>query len=540
MSTTGICYLVGAGPGDPGLITVKGMACIRKADIIYYDHLASPALLGSAPLGAEMVYVGKKAGDHAVPQDQIGRLLCEAVRAGKVVTRLKGGDPFVFGRGGEEALDLQKEGLPFEVVPGVTAGIAGPAYAGIPVTHRNVATAVTFVTGHEMPGKPESQISWQGLATGSQTICFYMGVKNLPVICEKLVACGRPADDPVAVVRWGTTNEQRTVTGTLSTIAEVVEKAGITPPALAVVGPVVNLRQELQWFEKRPLLGKRILVTRSRTQASVLSEALRELGGVAVELPTIRIEPVAWDVADDLLQGLAGGTQLSPAQIAACDPLSASLLGLIASPKPDWLVFTSVNGVEHVFDRLALLGLDARVFGGLRVASIGGATSRALAGHGILADVEPGRFVAEELFAAIQEEVGGNFAGQRFLLLRADIARKDLPELLTEAGASVADVAAYRTLTVEACPQDVREDLLAGEMQAITFASSSTVRNLVKLLGGGMREILALEKPPVFASIGPVTSRTMRDLGLPIDVEAEVHTIPGLVEALQKRLAKSE
>ncbi len=363
MAASGFVSLIGAGPGDPDLLTLRGAEALASADVVVYDYLANPALLVHAPPGAERIYVGKKAGSHTLSQDEISALLVKFALAGQRVARLKGGDPFVFGRGGEEALALVEAGVSFEVVPGVTSAVAAPAYAGIPVTHRGLASSFAVITGHEDPTKEESAVDWPRLATGVDTLVFLMGVGNLPRIVEQLLAHGRPADTPVALVRWGTMPDQQTVSGTLVDITEKVKAAGLRPPAVTVVGPVAELREHLCWFEKRPLFGQRVLVTRTRQQASALSAQLRALGAEAIELPTIRIAP--------------------PEDWA---PLDATIATLAVF---DWIVFTSVNGVGHFWARLEAAGLDARALHGVRLAAIGPATAAELEARGLRADYVP-------------------------------------------------------------------------------------------------------------------------------------------------------
>ncbi|MBN2712373.1 MAG: uroporphyrinogen-III C-methyltransferase [Planctomycetes bacterium] len=513
MAESGICYIVGAGPGDPGLLTLKGAECLRRADIVYYDYLSSDELLSLAPAESEKFYVGKKAGCHSVPQDETGRRLCDAVRAGKTVVRLKGGDPFVFGRGGEEALALAAEGLPFEIVPGVSSGIAAPAYAGIPVTHRAIATGVTFVTGHETPDKDDQQIDWKALAALNHTLCIYMGIGRMREICSALIEYGRRPDEPAAAIRWGTTVKQECVSATLLTLADEVEKAGLKPPALIVIGDVVALRERIGWFEKKPLFGKKILVTRARTQASGLVHKLRELGAEAVELPTIRIEEV---------------------EASECDTLTSSILKM--KNRSGWVVFTSANGVEHVWRRIGSLSLDARIFGNLRVAAIGPGTSKELEKYGIVPDLIPEKFVGESLFDALKEKCGGELRGVEFLLLRSDLAREDLREQLVGGGASVDEVTAYHTVNESEVAPETVESLENCSIDAITFASSSSARNFSSLLGNRLKALVDGGKRPLFISIGPITSAAMKECGLPVDAEAMEYTIPGLLAALEQAL----
>ncbi len=494
-------YLVGAGPGDPGLITVKGLACLRAADVVVYDRLASPQLLHEAREGAELIYVGKAADQHALKQEEINELLVRKARQGKVVTRLKGGDPFVFGRGGEEAQALAAAGVPFEVVPGVTSAIAVPAYAGIPVTQRGYTSTLGIITGHEDPAKEASDLDWAKIATGLGTLVFLMGVRNLPAIVDSLLAHGRAPDTPVAVIERGTETAQRTVTGRLTDIVERVRQADIQPPAITVVGEVVSLRDGLRWFDVKPLFGKRVLVTRSREQASELSARLRELGAEPVELPTIRLAP--------------------PADYAPLD----RALGALATFH--WVVFTSVNGVQYVMRRLWENGLDARAFAAVRLAAIGPATAAELEKFGLRADFMPTSFVAE----AVAEELPVH-GGERVLLPRADLARADLAEALREKGCTVDEVIAYRTLPHEHSAAEVRA-LFADKFDIITFTSSSTVRNLAELLQAAFGETWRDELAgALIACIGPITAGTARELGLQPDIVAEEYTIAGLVEAI--------
>lgn len=494
---TGTVYLVGAGPGDPGLLTVRAAELVERADVLVYDALVSPAILERAR-GAERVYVGKRGGEHHRTQEQINALLVDLAREHRTVVRLKGGDPFVFGRGGEEALVLARAGIPFEVVPGVTAGIAAPAYAGIPVTQRGTAASVAFVTGHEDPTKPDTDVDWAHLARGVGTVVFYMGVGKMAENFRRLMDHGRAADTPAAAIEWGTYPRQRTVTGTLATLPEAVREAGIGAPSLIVVGEVVALRGALGWWDRRPLSGKRIVVTRARAQASDFAAALEALGAEVVQFPTIRIVPPADE--GPLLRGAAeAGTY-------------------------DWIVFTSVNGVERFWDALARQGCDARALGGVRVCAIGPATAGELGRRGIVPDVVPDEFVAEAAVQAL--DTADDLRGRRILLPRAEVARAVLPRQLRERGAEVVEVAAYSTVRDGADAERVRELFQRGEVDAVTFTASSTVRGFVELVGTEVGRAKV-------ASIGPVTSATARELGLPVDVEAAEYTIPGLVRALR-------
>jgi uroporphyrinogen III methyltransferase/synthase len=490
----GVAYLVGAGPGDPGLMTVRSLELIATADTIFYDRLIPPGALAGARADTELVYVGKKPGVPSVPQEEIGERLVEAARAGKSVVRLKGGDPFVFGRGGEEGEALREAGVEFEVVPGITAGVAATAYAGIPVTHRDDASAVAFVTGHEDPAKDESALDWEALAAFPGTLVFYMGVKQLAQNAAVLIAAGRDADEAAAAIERGTWPGQRTVEATLGTIAEAVGREQIGAPALIVVGEVARRREQLAWLERRPLHGRRVVVTRARAQASGLAKTLRGLGAEVIELPTIRIEPrVETEEVRDAI----------------------ALLSEYAL-----ICLTSPNGVRLLFEAMTAAGVDARALAGVTVAAIGPGTARALTKHGIVADVVPERFVAEALVEAL---AGIELEGRRVLVARAAEARDVLPDALRERGAKVDVVALYETVREQPDPEQVSA---AQDADYVTFTSSSTVTNLTEALG---------DRFPADArvvSIGPVTSETARDAGLRIDVEAERHDIDGLLAAL--------
>jgi uroporphyrinogen III methyltransferase/synthase len=479
-------YLVGAGPGDPGLLTARAVELIAAADVIIHDRLIPAAALEEARPDAELLYAGKEGGGPSASQDDIERLLLERGASGATVVRLKGGDPFVFGRGGEEAEALRRAGIPFEVVPGITAGVAAPAYAGIPVTHRDAASAVAFVTGHEDPGKPESALDWAALAAFPGTLVLYMGVRRLRAIAEQLVAAGRRESEPAAVVQNGTLADQRVVTGTLATIAAEAQDAGIRAPAIAVFGPVAALRESLAWLEARPLAGLTIAVTRARAQASGLAARLSVLGARAVEAPAIRIVALDGPAPD---------------------------LG-----RYDLVCLTSPNGVRHLFDRLAAAGRDARALAGTRVAAIGPGTAAALRERGILADVVPEQFVAEGLVQALAD-----VPVSRALVARAAEARDVLPEALRGRGAEVDVVALYETVA-EPLADDQRAAVAAADY--VTFTSSSTVRFFFDAVGDGFGSRTRL------ASIGPVTSAALRERGREPDVEADRHDVDGLVQAL--------
>ncbi|MCX5769761.1 MAG: uroporphyrinogen-III C-methyltransferase [Candidatus Hydrogenedentes bacterium] len=497
----GKVWLVGAGPGDPELITFKGMIRIAHVDVIVYDALCNPKLLSNAAPDCEIIFVGKQAGKHSMKQDDINALLAEKAREGKKVCRLKGGDPFVFGRGGEEALYLQERGIPFEVVPGVTSAVAVPAYAGIPVTHRNLATSVRIVTGHEDPTKPESQLDWAELAATSGTLVFLMGVHNLAAIAERLMTFGKSGDTPVALIANGTLPSQETVTGTLATIAVKAEAENVEPPAILVVGEVVSLREQLQWFEKRPLFGRKIVVTRARPQSSELLGKLQDLGADTIEAPTIRIENLF---------------ESEPMQQAVRD------LG-----KFDWLIFTSANALRPLTHALVSQHLDARAFAGVKVAAIGPGTAREVVQMGIFPDLIPERFVAEALLEELAKTQP--IKGQSFLIPRSEIARPDLVDGLRSRGGEVREVVAYKTLP-EPLPDDLADRLDRGEIDLVTFTSSSTVTNFLAALPEDRRSELA--KKVKAASIGPVTSDTLKANGIEIVLEAAESTIPGLLAAI--------
>jgi uroporphyrinogen III methyltransferase/synthase len=502
----GKVYLVGAGPGDPGLITVKGLDCIRKADVIIYDYLASPALLAHVGEDAETIYVGKKGGDHTLSQDGINALIVEKARTGLTVTRLKGGDPFIFGRGGEEAEVLIAAGIPFEIVPGVTSAIAAPAYAGIPLTHRKFTSTVAFITGHEEPGKDESNIDWPSLAKGIGTLVFLMGVKNLPHIVRQLTENGKPADTPVALVRWGTTTRQTTVVGTLATIVQRVEAARLKSPAIIVVGEVVRLRETMQWFEKRPLLGKRIVVTRARTQASDLVRRLSELGAACLECPTIKVEP--------------------PSDWAPLDGAIANLADY------HWVIFTSVNGVKFFFHRLFALGQDVRALHRVHTAAIGPVTAERLMDYGLKTDIVPESYRAESVVAAFGSQ---NLAKQAILIPRAAEARPVLPVELTRMGARVDEVPVYRTVPATDGAAELLIQLEKKQVDLVTFTSSSTATNFKSLLPTERFEDLIRDL--TVASIGPITTETAEKLGFRVRITAQTYTIEGLCDAIVSHCA---
>ena len=494
-------YLVGAGPGDPGLLTLKGKECIEKADVLVYDYLASPFLLKYARSDAERIYVGKKGGDHTLKQQEINQLLVEKAGVGQTVTRLKGGDPFIFGRGGEEVEALLAAGIPFEIVPGVTSAVAAPAYAGIPLTHRKYTSTLAFVTGHEDPEKETSRIDWKALARGIGTLVFFMGVKNLPHIVRQLTRHGMAAETLVGLIRWGTTARQKTVTGTLGDIVQKVEAAGLKAPAIIVVGEVVGLREAMQWFENKPLMGKRVVVTRAREQASGLLQRLNEAGADCLECPTIQIMPPDdWALLDRAIENLSDY---------------------------HWLVFTSVNGVAFFFKRLFELGKDVRALHHIRTACIGPVTKQRLADYGLACDILPKSYRAESVVTAFQDQ---DIAGKRVLLPRAREARPILPEALTQMGAQVDEIGVYVTCIDHGNRTTLVERLKEKAIDCITFTSSSTVKNFKALIPEALFDTLMA--PVTIACIGPVTADTARDLGFDVHVVADTYTIAGLMDAL--------
>ncbi len=517
----GFVSLVGAGPGDPKLLTLRGKEALERADYVIYDHLVHPAILKHAP-NAKHIYVGKKGGDpNSTPQESIESLMLKLVNKGMRIVRLKGGDPFIFGRGGEEALYLAEHKIPFEIVPGITAGIAVPAYAGIPVTHRTLAAEVTFITGHEDPLKEGKDINWKAIAELKGTIVLFMGVKTLPEITEVLIRYGKSPDTPVSVIRWGTTAEQQVVTGTLETISEQVEAAKLTPPALTVIGGVNHLRNKLKWFEEKPLFGKTVLITRSRKQASQLGEQLESLGARVLELPTIEISPI----------------EKNPR-------LNQALKKLIDY---DWIVFTSENGVEVFFERLKQLKGDGRILSRLKIAAIGPGTKAKLNSYFIEPDLVPKIFTTEGLISALKKL---KISNKRFLLLRTNIAPQLLNHSLEKLGAKVTEIPIYKTERPKDLSKKATDLVHNNVIDYITFTSSSTADNFfnaLKDLNGNTPSPSPLplkggedkgEGVAKILSIGPVTSKTIREHGFKVDREAKESTIPGLVEALLKEATK--
>lgn len=501
---SGKVYLVGAGPGDPKLITLRGLECIAIADVIIYDRLATNLLFEHARIDCEYIYAGKQEGKHTIRQGDINRLLVEKAKQGKTVVRLKGGDPLIFGRGGEEALELVKNGIEFEFVPGVSSGNAVPAYAGIPITHRGVTSTVAFVTGHEDPTKDDTDIDWKSL-TGIGTVIFYMGMRNLPKIVEQLTENGRSEDTPVAVIRWGTTPQQKTIMGTLKTIVDDVAEARLRAPSLIIVGEVVKLRDKLCWFEKKPLFGKKVLITRAKDQARAFTELINSYGGQAIEVPTIKItDPDSFIDVDYALERFESGKGY------------------------DWIIFTSANGVAFFVKRMIETDKDLRILAGAKIATIGPATARAVRQLLLKIDLVPEEFVAEGL---IEEFKKIGVEGKSFLIPRAKVARDVLPNTLREMGAEVTVAEVYQTVLDESAGQKIKELLSEGQVDIATFTSPSTIQNFAKLVGSDLK---ALMDGVTVAGIGPVTVEAIEKLGLSADIVAEEYTIPGLVDAIVK------
>lgn len=504
VAATGHVYLVGAGPGDPGLLTCRGADLIKRADVVAYDALCNPALLKLAPENAEIIYAGKRAADHAIPQAELNQLLVQKANEGKVVVRLKGGDPFVFGRGGEEAQELAEGGVPFEIVPGISSSVAAPAYAGIPVTHRDHCSSYTVITGHERPEKGgDSSINWKQLSESDGTKIILMGVERIRGIAGRLMENGLCSDTPVGMVRWGTTGQQETLIGTLGTIADLVEQHGFKAPAVTIVGGVVELREQLNWFEKRPLFGKRIVVTRTRTQASALSARLSEHGADVLEIPTIKI------VEPDDREALRDG-----------------LLGLGSY---QWLVFTSPNGVERFFYYFFKGFEDLRDLGGCRIAAVGPATAVKLKAMHLKVDLMPATYTAEGVAAAFRDSEEFTIENENIALCRAQVANPELPRELESLGAIVDDIPVYKTIPETEDHNGAVARLEAEGAHWITFTSSSTVEHFDVRFG--LAETLERHKSRVL-SIGPETTKALEQLGVKPDVEAQPHTIDGMVDAL--------
>jgi uroporphyrinogen III methyltransferase / synthase len=499
MAEKGRVIIIGAGPGDPGLITLRGVQCIRDAEVIVYDHLVNPEILSHANPKARLIYAGKQGGRHTITQEEINSILVEEAEMGAVVARLKGGDPFIFGRGGEEAEVLTAAGIPFEVVPGISSAIAVPAYAGIPLTHRCHTASVGFVTGHEDPTKGKSNLDWPTLA-GMGTLVVLMAIKNLPAVTENLIRHGKDAATPAALIRWGTTPDQETLTGSLGDIAQKAKARGFAPPSILVVGGVVSLRDTLNWFETKPLFGRGIVITRPEAQAQGFGEMLRAAGARVIPFPVIRVAPPqTWGKLD-------------------------KALGRVEEYR--WIIFTSANGVAFFFRRLRELGRDIRDLKGIRIAAIGPATAGTVEALGIRVDLVPEEFVSEGVVKAF---AGEELRGSRVLLPRAAEARDVIPEGLAALGARCDIATTYRTVRSDRTASELEPLFAAGKVDAITFTSPSTVKNFLGIMGPGFH----LPAGVRIACIGPVTAAAARKAGLPVDILQERFTIPGMVSALK-------
>ncbi len=505
----GTVFLIGAGPGDPALITIKGVEAIKNADCIIYDFLANSRLLDHASANAERIYVGKKGATNIITQKEITALIIKKARSGKTVARLKGGDPFIFGRGAEEAEQITDAGLDFEIIPGVTSAIAAPAFAGIPLTHREFSSAVTFITGQEDPIKERTNIAWDRLSTGRGTLVFLMGWKNLPLIRKKLLANGWDPDTPVALVRWGTMTRQQSVTGRLGEMVTLSKEAGMLPPMVIVVGEVVKLKEKLDWFESRPLFGRRVLVTRTADQAGSFTARLENRGAEPVNFPTIKtVAPPSWKECDAAIKSLS---------------------------TYDWAIFTSVNGVKYFIRRLKQLGLDVRELKGVKLCAIGPQTATAVKELGIGVDLVPKKFIAEGVLEAFGKR---GIKGKRFLLPRALKAREILPIEISRLGGSIDVVPVYKTVRPHSGVAEVRKRFESGEIDAVTFTSSSTVTNFAAMFRSG--EAAELLKGSLVACIGPVTASTAKELGFKVGITAKEYTIPGLTAAMEKYYSKKK
>ena len=498
MSEIGKVYIIGAGPGDVGLITIKAVDCLRLADVVIYDNLVNEELLKYAPSEARFIYAGKKGGDHTLSQDAINNLLVQEAQAGNIVARLKGGDPFIFGRGGEEAEKLVESGIPFEVVPGVTSAIAVPAYAGIPLTHRGITSTVAFVTGHEDPTKDKSDIDWKALS-GIGTLVFLMGVKNIGQITETLISNGKSPDTPAALIRQGTTTQQETIAGTLGNIVGLAQAAKFSPPAILIVGLVVELRDTLNWFELKPLFGKCIVITRPERQADDLARLLIAEGAHPIAFPTVKIVPPAsWRELDCAINKLA---------------------------TYDWLIFTSANGVQFFFDRLREKQKDIRDLKGIKICCIGPATARQIEHKGIKVDLVPAQFIAEGI---LQSFAGMDLKGKRIMIPRAAKARDVLPDGLKKFGAEVDVVATYQTVNSGRKKEELASLINDNKVDVISFTSSSTVTNFLEIMGQDFKLPAHID----VACIGPVTAATAKKAGFKIDINQEEYTMEGLVQSL--------
>ncbi len=506
---TGKVYITGAGPGDPGLVTVKAVEALKRADCIVYDLLANNELLEYARKDTELIFVGKNGGDESANQIEISKLLSRKARQGKIVLRLKGGDPFLFGRGAEECERLTADGIDFEVIPGVTSVVAAPAYAGISLTHRDYSSSVTVISGHRGAVNKRTDEEWSALATASETIVILMGRRNLKLIADKLMSGGMAPDTPVALVRDGTTSAQQTITGPVESIATLATKAKVQTPVMIVIGSVVRLRERLNWFESKPLFGRRVLVTRTLEQAGSFLKILSERGAAPVSFPTIKItDPESFNGLDRVIKRLS---------------------------TYDWILFTSVNGVKHFFSRLTKLGLDVRELKGVKICAIGPMTARAVLDENIGVDLTPREFIAEAVIDALSKE---GIKGKKFLLPRAAVARDVIPVEIKKHGGKIDVVDAYRTIAPRKRASEIKEEFLAGGIDVVTFTSSSTVKNFVSIIGKrSLKEIL---KGTKVACIGPVTADTAREFGITVDIMPKNYTIDGLTEEMERFYSTDE
>jgi len=501
----GRVFLVGAGPGDVGLLTLRGKECLERADVIVYDYLVNWNMMRYAKESAQTIYAGKKEGHVTLPQDEINALLIEKAREGKTVVRLKGGDPFIFGRGGEEAMALKKAGILFSVVPGVTSPVGVAAYAGIPLTHRDFSSTVSIITGSNEKNQQDMRIDWEKIASRSGTLVFLMGARKLPQICENLMQFGKDPDTPIAVIQWGTTARQRTWTGTLKTIVDIAMKETIAPPALTIIGEVVNLKPLIQWYETLPLFGKTVVITRAEDQADSMLELLQESGAEPVLYPVIQtVPPDNWDLMDQTLSRLS---------------------------EYHGLIFTSANGVKFFMRRLMETKKDIRDLKGVRIYTIGPKTEDAVRAFGMRVDVVPKDFVAESLLESLSRE---NVKGKRFLIPRARVAREILPDQLRDMGAIVDVVPAYQTVAPVRKNEDFERRLKEGAIDVITFTSPSTVTNFLERIGPGLRPCL---KNVTIACIGPITADTAREKGLNVAILPKEYTVEALVKAIEDHFA---
>jgi uroporphyrinogen III methyltransferase/synthase len=499
----GKVYIVGAGPGDIGLITVKGLKCLKKAEVVVYDFHLNAQVLNYINHDAEFIYAGKRGGHHTMTQDEINRTIVEKAKKGKVICRLKGGDPFVFGRGGEEAEALADEGIEFEIVPGVSSSVAAPAYAGIPLTHRLYSSSLTVVPGYEDTTKEESSINWDALAKGAGTIVFLMTVKNISMVCRKLIEKGRHPDTPVAVIRWGTRSDQKTIVSNLENIAKIVEEKDIKPPAVMVVGDVVKLREKLKWYENRPLFGKRVLVTREHSEGF---DALEDLGAEVIEFPTIKIvSPENWDELD-----------------AAIDKIGSY----------NWLIFTSANGVKFFFKRFFEKDKDIRDLKGIKICAVGDKTASFIKRYGIKVNLIPEVFNAEGLIKSFASGLtDSGLKGVRFLLPRAEEAREIFPEKVRELGGEIDVAIGYRAVKPEVHGKRLRRFLKEGKISVATFTSAATFNNFMSIMEDDALELL---KGVAIAVIGPVTAKAVEKAGLKVSIMPKEATIDAMVKSIIK------